>query len=280
MIGAGRLISIIIPASNEESYLPSCLQSLLDSEPPDFDLEVVVVSNGSRDRTAGVARGFGPLFAAQGWSLSVLELEEGGKINALNAGDQAAKGELRVYMDADTIASPRLLAGLTRALDRQDAAYASGRPVPPPARNLALRAYVRFWTRLPFMTEGVPGCGLLAVNAAGRARWGEWPAIIADDHFAKLSFAPHERHLVPETYIFPMATSFPGLVRARRRQDRGVSEIATIFPNIVVNEGKVPMGIKRIAALFLRDPLGFLVYAGVTLAVRSGRWDGTWSRSR
>ena len=280
MIEARRLISIIIPASNEESYLPGCMQSLLDSEPPEFDVEVVIVSNGSRDRTAEVARGFGPSFAVQGWSLSVLELEEGGKINALNAGDRAAKGELRVYMDADTMASPRLLAGLARALDRRGAAYASGCPVPPPARSLALRAYVRFWMRLPFMTDGVPGCGLLAVNAAGRARWGDWPAIIADDHFAKLSFAPHERHLVPETYVFPMAMNFSGLVRARRRQDCGVSEVASIFPNLVANEGKAPMGIKRVAALFLRDPLGFLVYVGVTLAVRSGRWDGTWSRSR
>jgi glycosyltransferase involved in cell wall biosynthesis len=280
MAAANRLISVIIPASNEESYLPDCLASLLASEPPHLEVEVIVVSNGSRDRTAEVAGSFERAMAAKGWGLTVLDLTEGSKRKALNAGDAAARGELRVYMDADMTVSPRLLAGLARAVDRPEAAYAGGLPSPLQPSTAALRAYTRLWTRLPFMVNGVPGCGLSAVNGPGRARWGDWPQIIADDLFARLNFAPWERHLVPEPYSFPMASDLPALVRVRRRQDRGVSEVATTFPDLAANEDKGRMSLSGAVALLKRDPIGFLVYAGVSLAVKAGSWDGTWSRAR
>ncbi len=47
------------------------------------------------------------------------------------------------------------------------------------AEGAVSRAYARLWARVPFMARGVPGCGLFALNAAGRARWGDWPAIIS-----------------------------------------------------------------------------------------------------
>lgn len=272
-------LSVIIPASNEARLLPRCLSSLLDSEPRDLPVEVIVASNGSRDGTAEVARSFAPAMAARGWRLEVLDLPEGGKLGALNAADRLAKGAARAYLDADVTLSPRLLGGLLRALDRPEPAYASGQ-LRIGARGAAARAYARLWARVPFMARGVPGCGLFAVNLAGRARWGEWPPIIADDLFARLHFAPKERHLVPEPYDWPIAEGFAALVRVRRRQDRGAAQIAERFPHLLANEDKRPPGARGVADLALRDPVGFGVYTAVALAVRARRADDNWSRGR
>lgn len=274
-----RTISVVIPASNEARLLPACLGALLASEPPHLGVEVVVVSNGSRDGTAEVARSHEGQLAAKGWAFQVLDLTQGGKLRALNAGDLAARGALRAYLDADVTVAPRLLAGLARVLNRPAAAYASGQIVIR-ARGPASRAYARLWARVPFMTRGVPGCGLFAVNAPGRARWGEWPPIIADDLFARLHFAPWERHLVPEPYDWPIAEGIKALIRVRRRQNRGAEEVAERFPHLVANEDKWPIGVAGLAALAIRDPLGFSTYAGVSLAVRARRGDGGWSRAR
>lgn len=272
-------LSVIIPASNEARLMPACLRAVLASEAPHLPIEAVVVSNGSSDGTAEVARSYAVVFAARGWTLAVLDLPDGGKPAALDAGDAVARGPLRAYLDADVTVSPPLLAGIARALDRPEAAHASGRPLIA-GEGLAARLYARVWARVPFMSAGVPGCGLFAVNAAGRARWGRWPRIIADDAFARLNFSASERHLVPHPYRWPIAEGLRALVRVRRRQDRGVREVTTLYPGLMANEDKGRMGPGGAARLAVDDPLGFATYAGVALAVRLGRGDGGWSRGR
>ncbi|WP_210528166.1 glycosyltransferase family 2 protein [Rubellimicrobium arenae] len=273
------MLTVIIPASNEARVLPNCLRAVLASEGLTTGAEIVVVSNGSRDGTAEVAATFQEQARARGWDLTVLDLPQGGKLRALNAGDLAARGDTRVYLDADVTVSPRLLASLVRVLDRPEAAYAAGR-VTIRARGTISRAYARLWSRVPFMTKGVPGCGLFAVNAPGRARWGDWPAIIADDLYARLHFAPSERHLVPEPYDWPIAEGLHALTRVRRRQDRGTAEIAERFPRLLANEDKLPITSAGLLGLILRDPVGFVFYATVALAVRAWPGDGSWSRGR
>ena len=89
------MLSVIIPASNEEGYIGACLAALIASDPVPGGAEVVVVANGCRDATAARARDWQERAAAAGWRLTVLELAAGGKPGALNAGDAAAAGDLR-----------------------------------------------------------------------------------------------------------------------------------------------------------------------------------------
>jgi glycosyltransferase involved in cell wall biosynthesis len=276
-------LSVVVPAANEARLLPACLAALAASDPVPGGAEAVVVSNGSTDGTAEAAEAMRAPLAAAGWALAVLDLPQGGKPGALDAGDQAARGAMRAYLDADVTVSPRLMAGIARALDRPEPAYASGLPAIR-GRGLAARLYARAWARVPFFAQaaqgGVPGCGLFAVNAAGRARWGAWPPIIADDAFARLQFAPRERHLVPEPYDWPIAEGLAALIRVRRRQDRGVAEIARLYPHLLANEDAPRPGPARALRLMASDPLAFAAYAGVALAVRMRQGDGSWSRSR
>lgn len=276
------LLSVILPASNEEAWLGDCLSALFASDPVPGGVEAIVVANGCRDGTAEIARGFAARAAASGWQLTVIERAEGDKIAALNAGDAAARGELRAYLDADVIVSPTLMADLAAALAAAPGpAYASGTAIIPRAGSPLTRAYARLWQRLPFARSTAPGYGLFAVNAAGRARWGEFPRIISDDTFVRLNFAPSERIGLPATYLWPMVEGFGRLVRVRRRQDAGVAEIARLWPALLANEGKARLGPSGVARLAATDPIGFAAYAAVSVAVRLGRGrNAGWTRGR
>ncbi|MCF3972229.1 glycosyltransferase family 2 protein [Paracoccus salsus] len=275
-------LSVILPASNEEAYLGDCLTALLAGDPVPGGAEVIIVANGCRDSTADVARGHADQALAAGWALRVIERAEGGKTGALNAGDAAARGKLRAYLDADVIVSPPLMADLTRALMARDGpGYASGTAIIPTPGSRITRAYARLWQRLPFAQGDAPGYGLFAVNAAGRARWGEFPDIISDDTFVRLQFSPDERIGLAATYRWPMVEGWSRLVRVRRRQDAGVTQIAQRWPEILENEGKARLGAGGAARLALRDPVGFAVYASVSVAVRIGRHGAAdWTRGR
>lgn len=272
------MLSVIIPASNEEAWIGPCLRAVLASDPVPGGAEVVVVANGCRDGTASLARAV-PVPA--GWRVEVIERAEGSKPGALDAGDAAATpGAARVYLDADCVVSPPLLAQLAGVLTREAPVYAGGTPVIPRARSALTRAYGRFWQRLPFARSVAPGYGLYAVNAAGRARWGGFPRIISDDGFVRLHFAPAERVQVPATYAWPMVEGWAALVRTRRRQDAGMRELAALHPGLMANEGKEALGAGGLAALALRDPAGFAAYGAVSLAVRLRRGGAGFTRGR
>lgn len=270
------MLSLVIPASNEERWIGRCLEAVAASDPVAGGLDVIVVANGCRDRTAEVARGL----ASRLPGLRVLELAQGSKPDALNAGDAAARGALRAYLDADCVLSKGVLAALASALARDEAVYAGATPVIPRARSWVTRTYARFWQRLPFNRAVAPGYGLYAVNAAGRARWGAFPQIISDDTFVRLQFVPGERVQVTATYDWPMVEGFAALVRVRRRQDAGVRELAELQPALMAREGKPRLGASGLISLALREPTGFAVYAAVTAAVRLRRGGRTFTRGR
>jgi len=274
------MLSVIIPACDEADYIGPCLEALLAQTIPD-PVEIVVAANACTDATVAVARGYADRARARGWRLEVLDIPEGGKPGALDRGDDAATGEVRVYLDADVTVAPEMLAQLREALDRREPAYASGQLVVAPAESWVTRRFADLWCRLPFMTTDVPGAGLYAVNGPGRARWQLFPRIISDDGYVRLLFRPGERHKVGASYLWPMVEGLRALIRVRRRQDAGMRELAETYPELMANEGKAEMRPADHLRLFARAPVSYLVYTGVILAVRLGGLGGrSWDRGR
>jgi glycosyltransferase involved in cell wall biosynthesis len=97
------VISVIIPAHNEEYYLAPTLESLRRQRYPYY--EVITVANGCDDRTAEIARVF---------SDKVIELPQRCLGKARNTGGAKARGELLVFLDADTCLEEQALETIAR----------------------------------------------------------------------------------------------------------------------------------------------------------------------
>ncbi|MCP9818802.1 glycosyltransferase [Synechococcus sp. Cruz-9H2] len=106
-------VSVLIPARNEESTLPHLLDGLASQTLK--PLEVIVVDDHSSDRTAAIAAE--PRAGLPVAVLASLPLPEGwcGKTWALHNGVLASRGELLVFLDADTEPGPDFLECLVAA---------------------------------------------------------------------------------------------------------------------------------------------------------------------
>jgi glycosyltransferase involved in cell wall biosynthesis len=104
-------ISIVIPAFNEEKSLPDTLNALRGQKYPHF--ETVVVANGCTDRTSEVVRDKCDQFH---------EIEERGLGPARNLGAEKARGNLLLFLDADTLLEPGALAVIARKFKRRHSA--------------------------------------------------------------------------------------------------------------------------------------------------------------
>jgi len=88
-----HVISIVIPAYNEERYLAKCLKSLKEQD-YQGQYEIIVVDNGSDDSTSQVARDF---------ECKVVFCPKRGVVYARETGLKASSGEIIVQADADTV---------------------------------------------------------------------------------------------------------------------------------------------------------------------------------
>ena len=110
-------MSVIVPARNEEANLGACLASLVGQRGIEF--EVIVVDDGSTDRTREIAQSFSGVRVIDAGSLPPRWT---GKNHAVWIGAQAAKGEWLLFTDADTVHAPGSLA---RAVAEANAKQAS-----------------------------------------------------------------------------------------------------------------------------------------------------------
>ena len=103
-----KSVAVVIPAYNEEKVICQSIRALLASTISNF--KIVVVDDGSRDRTTQVVREtFGDTPRVE-----VLHKSNAGKWSALNAGLQYTDAEIVVTLDADTMFEPEALAMLLR----------------------------------------------------------------------------------------------------------------------------------------------------------------------
>ena len=90
------LVSVLIPAYNEEKVIAKTVERILESDYR--DLEIVVIDDGSQDNTLGVLHA---RFDSDP-RVSLIRVANGGKAKALNVGLTHAKGDIIVALDADT----------------------------------------------------------------------------------------------------------------------------------------------------------------------------------
>jgi mycofactocin glycosyltransferase len=97
-------VTVIIPAKDRAEELKGCLESVFTQEYPTDMIEVIVIDDGSRDETAGVARSF---------PCKLFSLEKSrGQSFCRNLGAGVGKGEILAFLDSDCIAAKTWLRDL------------------------------------------------------------------------------------------------------------------------------------------------------------------------
>lgn len=265
--------AVIVPAHDEAAVIARTLAPIAPWA-RQAGVDVLVVCNGCSDGTADVARRFP--------GVRVLELPESSKTRALNAGDAAAGAFPRVYLDADVRAEPAALAATLQAL--ADGPWLAARPpaeVDVAGATAPVRAFARARRRLPGTRSALWGAGVYGLSAAGHARLGAFPDVVADDLWVDRLFSPDEKVVVdaPPVRVAGPRT-VPSLLAVLRRTYRGNAGVRARAGS---RGGAGTAGTLRALVRTVRTPAGAVdaaVYAAlVTLGrVQRGGGTGRWER--
>jgi len=115
-------VSVVVCAFNAERTIDRCLASLAALNYPDY--EVIVVNDGSRDRTLEIAESYG--------FCRVISQPNKGLSVARNVGAEAASGEIVAYTDSDCVADPDWLSYLVGKMETNNLVACGGPNFPPP----------------------------------------------------------------------------------------------------------------------------------------------------
>jgi GT2 family glycosyltransferase len=273
--GSRQRGAVIVPAYNEAAVIERTLTPLSQAAVDGF-IELIVVCNGCTDDTADVAR------TVPG--AAIVELREGSKPAALNAGDHAATLWPRLYLDADIqTTAAAVLSVLDRLAEgdvmaaRPDFRYDSH------GATALVRSYYRARQRIPQLSRAMWGAGSYGLSAEGHERFGAFPVVTGDDLFVDAQFDASEKAVVATA---PSVVTTPAdaknLLAILRRNHRGNAEASAETRGSDSRPRNTSLSTVLTLAGAIRGPRSALdaaVYAGMALAARrcGGRVRG-WER--
>jgi glycosyltransferase involved in cell wall biosynthesis len=104
------LISVLIDTYNHERYIEQAIVSVLEQDFPSSEVEILVVDDGSSDKTASIVQKFGP-------PVRHLRKENGGQASAFNAGIPQLHGGIVAFLDGDDWWGKRKLTAVAEAFE-------------------------------------------------------------------------------------------------------------------------------------------------------------------
>lgn len=113
------LVSILIDTYNHERYIEQAVVSAIEQDFPASEYEIVVVDDGSTDRTPKIVLKFAP-------RVRLLRKENGGQASAFNAGLREVRGEIVAFLDGDDWFASQKISTIATALEGNAEAAAIG----------------------------------------------------------------------------------------------------------------------------------------------------------
>lgn len=105
------MLSIIVPVYNSETYLTSCLDSLLAQDITNY--EIILVDDGSKDNSGQICDEYEKKYPDL---IKVIHKNNGGAASARNVGMAVAKGEIIGFVDSDDVIAPDMYKVMTKTM--------------------------------------------------------------------------------------------------------------------------------------------------------------------
>jgi len=139
-------VTLIVPAYNEEAVIAAKLENLLALEYPAALREIIVVADGSTDRTVEIVAGY----AGKGVQL-LYQPERQGKIAAMNRAVPQAHGDILIFSDANAMMEPDALQQILPNFADPQVACVSGEKRIRPAAEVQAEGESAYWRYEAFM---------------------------------------------------------------------------------------------------------------------------------
>ena len=126
-------ISIIIPVLDEEKYIDHCLSSLMVVDFPQEDIEIILVDNGSVDKTLEIAGRYEKVLILQVPNVNISTLR--------NIGAKKAKGDILAFLDGDCMVQKDWPRNCLDNFKRSDVAIIGADPMIPSGSSWVARTW-------------------------------------------------------------------------------------------------------------------------------------------
>ncbi len=260
-------VSVILAVYNGEAYLRRKLESIFALEYPKEKLEILVVSDGSTDRTDTIAAEFG------GQGVVLLKCPRGGKAAALNAALHRATGEILFYTDVRQTLDTASLAHLAANFADPTVGAVTGDVkwlTPQAGEQADLNMYWRyeFWARRQHSLRGslfnTSGC----MYAMRRSLVGPMPAqTLSDEAFLPLGayFQGYRIVLDPDAIAFDEPALAGTEFRRRWRNLAGLWQVHVWRPELFTSANRMRLH-------FLSHKFGRLLLPWLLLTMVAASW--------
>jgi len=142
-----HLITVIIPTLNRDQFLQKCLISLIRQNHPQDEYEILVIDNGSTDRTKQITEDI--IQQNPDHHIRYIYEPEPGLLSGRHRGALEAKGDILVFVDDDIEADPNWLSAIHEAFQDPSVQLVGGRNLPK-YESIPPEWLEYFWIKHPF----------------------------------------------------------------------------------------------------------------------------------
>jgi cellulose synthase/poly-beta-1,6-N-acetylglucosamine synthase-like glycosyltransferase len=264
-----RSVSFVIAVRNGEKFLEQKLNSILALNYPRELMQIIVVSDGSEDRTDSIARSFEPK------GVHFIRIRRGGKSAALNAGVPLALNEILVFTD------------VRQTLDRDCLRNAIASFADPTVGAVSAELHIRsgesdderdtglYWRYEVWIRKGMSRIGsTFGCNgpfyAMRRSLWMPIPVdILCDDAWLPLTamFKGFRLILEPTAKAYDFPTALDSEFRRKVRTQAGLYQIVRVMPELLTSRN--PMRFHFLSGKFGRVliPWCLIAFAAATFGL-------------
>jgi cellulose synthase/poly-beta-1,6-N-acetylglucosamine synthase-like glycosyltransferase len=262
--------SAIVPAYNEEKSITATLQSLVNLDYPQDKIEIIVVNDGSKDRTKEMVEQFIVQHPAQ--KITLLNQENHGKGRAMNNGLALATGEYFACLDADSFVNSNALKVMLPLFDEDVAAVCPLLKVKNPQSILqkvqwyeyVVNMFYRFLNAKLDCIHVTPGPFSVYKTKIIREVGGYDENTITEDLELAIRLQKYQYKIV-QTFDTVVETIVPTtwrkLFRQRIRWYKGSADNSIKYRSLIFNKKYGDFGIIRMPTIILSGVLAIILVA-------------------
>jgi biofilm PGA synthesis N-glycosyltransferase PgaC len=269
-----RPVTVLLAVYNGEAWIRAKLESILELDYPRDQLEILVISDGSTDRTDDIAGEFA------GRGVRLLRVSRGGKAAALNVGMAQAAGEILFFTDVRQKLAPDALRELVACLGDPAVGGASGQIVFNAEGSNAAADVGLYWRYEKWLRDKLTAAGsLLVATGCIYALRRELARPLPDDALIDDAYLPLAAVFQGYRFVFErraVACDYPAMLdmefQRKVRTLAGLYQLARSYPRLL--NVFTPVGFH-----FFSYKLGRLLlpYALLLAAVSSVGLPGIWA---